>query len=71
MNEHEAAALSHVNIQQNNVRQWWRCNSHEGLFQRVRKDGIVAFGFQPMLEEFTVLGIIVHHQNPPRHPIFL
>ena len=48
VNEREAALIPQVNIQENDVRQGFRGNSNETLFQSLRKDCFMALGFKPV-----------------------
>jgi hypothetical protein len=56
-----------VNIQKDNVREGFSSDGYETFLQSRRKKGFVAFGFQPVLEEFAILGIVIHHKNPLLH----
>src|ERR1700674_1675445 len=67
VDESKAALISQANIQQNDVRQGCRGNAYETLFQCRRKDCFVTLGFEPMLEEFAILRIVLHHKNPLLH----
>src|SRR5579872_1313314 len=67
VNEREAALRPQVNIQQNGVRQGLRRDGHETVFQALREDCFMTFAFEPILEEFAILGIVIHHKNPVLH----
>src|SRR5579863_3060794 len=67
VNEREAILFPQMNIEKNDIRQGFRGNAYETLFQSRRKDCFVAFGFEPVLEELAILGIVIDHKNPLLH----
>src|SRR5580700_10912095 len=69
VDEREAVLPSQVNIQKNHVRHGFRGDTYETFFQSLRKDCFVAFGFKPVLEELSKLGIVLHHENPLPHSV--
>src|SRR5579863_345077 len=71
VDKREAILLPQADIQKDDIRQRRRCDSYEALFQSLRKDGFVAFGFKPEFEEFAIIGIVIHHKNSILHSVFL
>ena len=69
MNQCETTLISQVNIQENDIRQGHRRDRDETLFQSSRKDCFMPFGFEPVLEEFAIRGIVLHHENPMLHSV--
>ncbi len=69
VNERQATLIPQMNIQENDVRQGFRCNAYEALFQSLRKDCFMALGFKPGLEEIAILRIIIHYKDPLVHSV--
>ena len=56
-----------MNVQENHIRQGYGCNGNKTLFQSLREDGFVAFGFEPMLQKFAIIRVVIDHKNPLLH----